>query len=330
MKDFLHLILDIKNMTYFDVLPIELRMELLKYFHISLLISSNRIGKFELNRKKQYMFDIESFKSCDNEVLWESLYKRQYSVHKPINTSYKEAYINHKLMEVTKRVEYLKYAAQHGLEKEIAVTYIDNDDDYFRYNIEDILVTAVKYRQLHVVKDLLDNINFKAEFLSQAVIALLTSNFPLTELAKVEEILAILMAQNAVFPKVSFANDHIFFHNGGGMISHYLVHEKAIDFIKFLLKYNAIPDHQVFLEKLCRLDDIAEETIKWCIDNLNVTLTENLFRNLRYYKDHLKCFLVKGYEFKLSDVRSVAGYMCFDNVLEAYIEQQCKKRKISE
>ena len=317
-------------MIYFDVLPIELRMELLKYFHISILIPSNRISKFAVNRKKQHIFDIESFKSCDNEVLWESLYRRQYSAHKPTNMLYKEAYICHKSVEISKRSEYLKYAAQHGLEKEIAVTYIDNDDDYFSYNIDDILVTAVIYRQVHVIEDLLDSITFKVEFLNQAVISLLVSNFPLTELTKVEEILSLLMVRKAVFPKLSISGDYVCFGDVGRVMNSYLIHEKAIDFIKFLLKYNAIPDHQAFLEKLCRLDDIADETIKWCIDNLNVTLTENLFRNLRYYKDHLKCFLEKGYEFKLSDVTSVAGYICFNNVLEAYIEQQCKKRKISE
>lgn len=316
-------------MLFFDALPNDLKMELLKYVHPSLLIENKCIKKCLKLVAEPYIFSLDCFKSCDIELLWQNLYNRRYSKFKPPNLTYKEAYIKHMAMEVKVECDYLIYAAKNGLEKYIFDVY-DDTSDYFDYGLWDLLEVAARHLQVDLVKKLL-MFNYNAKKVSvhtNALKSILTSRFDINDLPKVEAIIDLLKTSNTVtMPQVTYTEYNIFVFDMG--CGSYLEHDRAVEFIQFLLKYNMIPDHQVFFEKLCLVLNVNIKIIEWCLEHMNVTITNKLFRHLCKYDDTIKLLTDGKYEITKNNLEVIVGYAVYDKVLDLYIEQQCKKRKIS-
>src|SRR5581483_1865764 len=250
------------KMIYLAVLPIELRSELLKYFHPCIFISETEIKKLRTwDGKQYYIFQLDCFKCCDNEQLWEFLYMNEYSNNKPSNISYKDAYIKHKNNQIKKQTAYLSYEVENGLEKNISAI-VDNIEDYFDYSFLELLKISAKYFHINIVKNLLFILETVKGY-NELLLTILSSPLLLDNLSKASIIVDLLL-EKIIFPKLSYNNENIYILQYD--LKYYFCREKAVDFIQFLIKYNAIAEQQIFLEYLCGIDQISSNTIKWCLE----------------------------------------------------------------
>ena len=62
---------------YFDILPLELREELL--FRLKLPYLLGHGYSLEFDDYIFYIMDLESFKPCDNDYFWRSYYETKFS-----------------------------------------------------------------------------------------------------------------------------------------------------------------------------------------------------------------------------------------------------------
>ena len=193
-------------MLYFEVLPGELKLELLKRLPPSMLISTTHINKLSHDDKEWYIFDVACFKPYDNEQLWQALYSYEYSNEKLNEIKYKDAYIKCKWSEVSKKGQYMVYVAENGLDR-VFVRHISSykvDDFYYAYN--EMFDKAVINLQLHFVEILTKSITFRQETYEMALPKLLNSGFSLDDLSTVESLVELLMKECKTFPNVSYQN----------------------------------------------------------------------------------------------------------------------------
>ena len=313
-------------MLYFEALPGELKLELLKRLPPSMLISTKQINKLWHNDKEWYIFDVDCFKPYDNEQLWQALYNYEYSIEKLSYTSYKDAYIKYKRAEVSKKGQYMVYVAENGLDRVFVRSIASYKTDDFSYSYTEMFDKAVISLQLHFVERLTTCITFLEEAYEIALMRLLNSGFNLDDLAKVESLVELLMKKCKAFPRVSYQNGRAILDRT--IIDGYLKHNDGVKFIKFLLKYKAIADEQTFFGHVCSVYDIPLDTVKWCLENMNVKPTKNIFKHISKSNDFVKLFIENGYILTVDDINAYKTHDNFNYLLDMYVDQACKCRKL--
>jgi hypothetical protein len=326
-------------MLYFGILAAELNIEILTYLPTSLLISVDNIRKL-VGTKERYIFDLPFFQVYNTEVLWKKLYNLHYSIIKPRNMTYKNAFIILMSHKIKKKTDYLHYAAQNGLEQ-IIKKHIDNSyGDDFSYDYSDMLQEASIFLQHHIVKLLFSRFIFDTETRTGALRLLLLNNYPMQRASREENMeklermsitIDLLCQKDIIFPKILCVESDIILC--GLIVNSILFINISPDYIEFLLKYNAIPDHQRFFNICCSLasNEVADyvlQTLRWCLEHMNVIITSEMFDKLNSSNKVVSLLVEKGYKLTYMDVQRSKDKSNFDFLLNLYIKRRVNEKEV--
>lgn len=306
---------------YFDQLPIELRSELLKFLPRSYLLT--RGPDLSIKYKIPYMFSFNCFKACDTNDFWMSLYKSNYIVDTVYNLTesqttvvFKDIYRESYVCYVYFSLERLKYAMKNGhnwiLWKETQKyhgIWLDFDE---------LFLVAVKYLQWNCMYEIDLSYTLKTATYQKALNMLACKNILECNLEFWEQWIDVLLDYGAEFPKIYHFGDRI------GFVTVY-IDKKTLDdgrFLKYLVKYNAIPDVKKLVESLI-LMNINLETLVDFINTVNLVIGDDIFKYaLRPNKlIYIKLFIDRGYKVTANDIHVAAkcdDREIFDYVLAVY------------
>lgn len=314
-------------MTYFEILPGDIRIELLKYLPIALLIPNSKIKKVQLMDKDRYIFSIDCFKIHANEDLWKSLYQYYYSKDPLPSASYRDTFITHKSKEVSAKCDNLLYAVEYGLDQIISKVLNAVNDDFFDYNYFKLFEVAVKNRHMILIKKLNSLFKFNKN-LYQSILNNLHRHVNLNDLEKIDEITDLLLARGASFPTVSHNSDGFYLGEYHLPSDIFVTPEKSQKFIQFLLKHNAITDCQSFFEKAVK-SDVPLDIVKWCMKNMKISITENVFNSLSHEITCIDFVIDAGYVLTFDNIVHCKYNSNFEAILKLYISQEINKSKIN-
>lgn len=306
---------------YFDQLPIELRSEILKFLPSSYLLT--RGPDLLIEDKIPYMFSFNCFKMCDNNDFWMSLYKSSYIVDTVYNLTksqttvvfkdiYRKSYINYVFFSLQR----LKYAMIHGHN-----WILWEETRKYRgiwLNFDELFLDAVEYLQYDCMYEIDLAYTLKTATYQKALAILACQNILECNLEILEQWIDVLLDYGAKFPQIFCFGDRV------GLVNIY-IDKKTLDngrFLKYLIKYKAIPDATKLVDSLI-LMDINIETLVDFINTVNLVIGDDIFRYaLRPNKlIYVKLFIERGYKVTANDIHVAAkcgDREIFDYVLTMY------------
>ena len=259
---------------YFDILPIDLRRDLLLCIPQAYLIYEYNPSQFA--RHVFNIFDLNTFKPCDTEYLWKELYGKYSSQVCPnYKDSYRQATIDH--IQQIRNLLYLEL--RHGREHVVKCIITSHFDLWLDY--EDAFVFTTTNLHFECMKVIDKYVKLDDKTYQSALNDLCTRYYYLyiEHLEKFDAIISYLVEHNATLPPMEFT---MFTPRIGNAYLFSSWINKG--FIDFVLKYYPEANKKQLLKYLCS-DHINADVVKYFIEKNGQIIDSEIFQYVARSRD---------------------------------------------
>ena len=307
---------------YFDILPLELREELLFRLPVPYLLGHGYSLEFE-----EYIFnimDLESFKLCDNDYFWKSYYEN-YSSRKPYDKSYKDAFKQAYVNYVSNIRDNLYYAARCG--HDYVLEQVFDMHPCIKFDYDGLFLVAAENLQRRCMRLIEKESELDMETYRVAIDNILYRNcHSFDALApQIERNIEFLLRRGAIFPNIDYTISppkliRVF-------LDHNLLTEKFVDFI---IKYSPNLNKKEFLKHLTVNHLITSPIIiKYFVGKTQTVITEEIFQHAVKYGTCIavKTLLELEYHPTRCDTKLAKNYYNIDQTIMNWYQNKTLKRK---
>lgn len=282
---------------FFDRLPVELKLELLKRLPIPYLLYGQTIT-FKPYSEVFRIFDLDVFKTCDNVSFWKDLYNIKFGPSSDLSINYKEKFLSASNHYIKLAQDKLNYAITQGHIN--IVKEVRNNYRYIWFNFGQLFIDAVANFQSECVKFIDDTFHLRLSTYQKALDALFAKNLNDVNSDLVHSSLKyVVNGRNLTFPENKYLAD------GSIQLNNTKFTKKSFDdlkLLKLLLKHKVISDDVKLLMSLIKLM-VNENTIEKYLDisqinindSVNYALCRMKIENLKLTTGHIDIFIKKGY-----------------------------------
>lgn len=228
---------------YFDILPVSIRQSILFYIPKAYLVCEKYPSRFFGHVFN--IFDLNTFKPCDTEYFWRTLYSKFSSSE---TNDYKAAYINGSLIYLQNLINSMYTVIDMGHEKNLLAAIKDVPDCWLDY--ENLFIYAANRCELECMKIIDDSVELDLDTY-QAALNDIYRYYGYDYNAsknKIDAIISYLLKSKAELPTLTFSSSIPRFGNQDINPSW-----MSCSFIDFILKYYPDMDKHKMLKYLCTI-----------------------------------------------------------------------------